>query len=235
MRMHVCSTSLSDRGESIPYPGHNAQCVLTTTDGRAADLWNQGALDGTLYSMGHDPSVRVRRAAVRLAQHIVLPSGSPGAGQLMRALARKTCDRDGGVAVLALELIGQLPWTSLAECLTPHEWCSLVQAALTALAAPPKQGSGASAHTLSAAGRQQLLQLMRGVLLRADISDHGQRSSSSLQKPLLGPDLGHVWMSRSKTEPVGLSGCRTLLLLVLRDASMAEVCEHLACSLQGSS
>ncbi|KAG2488441.1 hypothetical protein HYH03_012948 [Edaphochlamys debaryana] len=75
----------------------------------AAALWDPVALDALLFCVGHDPSVKVRRAAMRVVAQVVLPAGGGGAARLARALASRLRDRDAMVSDRALELLTQLP------------------------------------------------------------------------------------------------------------------------------
>ncbi|KAF8062803.1 hypothetical protein HT031_004133 [Scenedesmus sp. PABB004] len=130
--------------------------------GEQLQLWCAASLEGVLFCLSHDPSVKARRAAVRLLQHVALPAGSREAGRVVRALGAKARDRDaGGVAAAALELLVQLPPATLCAELAGADWHGVVAAGLEALSDARAGGA------LSATGRRQFAALLRAVLLAA--------------------------------------------------------------------
>ncbi|GLC36399.1 hypothetical protein PLESTM_000439400 [Pleodorina starrii] len=76
---------------------------------QAALLWSAASVDALFFSLLHDPSIKVRRVAMRLVSLVVLPAGGDGAIRLARVLLMKLRDKDALVSDRALELLVQLP------------------------------------------------------------------------------------------------------------------------------
>lgn len=95
-----------------------------------SQLWCDDSLEGLLYSLNHDSSIKVRRSAMKLLQLVVLPSGSHAATHLIKTLSAKVCDKDSTVGQAALELLVQLDARMICNVLTASQWSAVVQAGL---------------------------------------------------------------------------------------------------------
>jgi hypothetical protein len=84
-----------------------------------------------------------------------------------------------------------------------------------------KHAAGANRVLLSSAGQQQLLQLLRDVLL-CDAAE-AQRSQQQLRS-----QGARQWLVSSAGRAVGVGGCRQLLLMLLQDDGLDGACSRLA-------
>ncbi|KAJ9519761.1 hypothetical protein QJQ45_013472 [Haematococcus lacustris] len=100
-------------------------------DRRHAALWSDYGVEVLLYSVMHDPSIKVRRGGLRLLTTIALAQDSSTANQLVQVLLSKMRDRDGLVRDAALDMLLQLPASLLTSCqCSEAEWLWLMSQAL---------------------------------------------------------------------------------------------------------
>eukprot|EP00775_Hariotina_reticulata_P002282 gene2282-2593_t len=106
-----------------------------------SQLWSDDCLTGLFFCLSHDPSIKVRRAAVQLMQLVTLPRSSGAVEQLVRALGLKVCDKDAVVSITAFEMLVQLDASVLCSCLTASQWCRVVLAGMELCCNSHSQGS----------------------------------------------------------------------------------------------
>lgn len=151
------------------------------------------------------------------ASAVAVPGGGPAAAALVQALSLKCRDKDGQVALAALELLLQIPLQMLAATLDAEAWRECVLAGLTAAAggggagtavAAGKRAAGSgSAAALSCEGRAALFGVLQAVLSGpTTVAPHALRG-------VPGGGRGAV----------GLDGCRREVLQLLHNPAHGAV------------
>lgn len=226
-------------------------CLLVIADDGSlhSQLWCDDALEGLLYCLNHDASIKVRRTAMKLLQLVVLPSGSHAAVHLVKTLAAKVCDKDTTVGQAALELLVQLDAEVICSVLAASQWSAVVQAGLQLCSSPEEDGNNQALGKLSrqvrkqsasqamcSDGQKQFLALLKSVLL-FDAADnesistaappgHGQEQLKQLHS-MQGHQIGQ-WLMASANRVVGIGGCRIVLLLLLQNPELEMLCHAVA-------
>ena len=151
-------------------------------------LWPAQALDTLLLALGRDPSVRVRREAMRLLCSATARVGSPEERALVAAVAARCRDRDGGVREAAWAMLHQLSPQSLRVALPAADLAHLVDLALLAgagggppasLRAPARQRAA-----IAALARDTLRRYLPGQPEADGGSDGGQDGNGAWAKQL---------------------------------------------------
>lgn len=190
--------------------------AATAGDEALSCLWCAESVDGLLCCLRCDPSIKVRRAAVAVLQLVVLPQGCRSGRALVESLAERVCDNDTCVAASVLELLVQLPLGLLCGCVPARQFCAAVQASAELCCG----GGGGGAAVVPAATRAQFLSLLRELLLYSGSGDACEERRAWLASQVVAPHTAQAWCASAAGAPVGLAGCRMLLLMMLQDPQL---------------
>ncbi|GIL89199.1 hypothetical protein Vretifemale_17043, partial [Volvox reticuliferus] len=194
---------------------------------QAALLWPRAAVDALLFSLLHDPSIKVRRAAIRLVSLVVLPAGGDGAARLTKTLLKKLRDKDALVSDRALQLLVQLPPALIITAVNAPEpngggrigesgWSALMKHCIGALAAAaavtadldchefPKSGLVADADAGGSGGAlsdrtKNYVKLLRAILRTAAEETVAATAAAGGAKSAVAPPPGQL------RDPLGTS------------------------------
>lgn len=227
-------------------------CMMTTLvvitgfaddDTLHASLWSEECVGAVLYCLRHDPSIRVRRAAMSLMSSVALPAQSPSASHMMEVLAMKARDKDPTVLAAAMELIVQLPASTVVSNLTAVQWVGVVQAGLHLLAAGGEpmaastRGSmdgkdietGRGTSNRKSSGCVTWSQFGKGLFL--DMLRHVLMSQEEDGQPLT-PVTSCSHIVQSNGRPAGVTGCKHILMCLLAEPNnecmISKVLEELS-------
>ncbi|GAB4823043.1 hypothetical protein N2152v2_010089 [Parachlorella kessleri] len=208
------SCSLAVRIEGLQAMNKACDGYLRDTAGdreAAVALWTPSSLQSLLFALNRDPSIRIRREAMRLLTSVSAQVGSPQEEQLLHAVSLRCRDKDELVRCQAYQMLVQFPAATLHACLSEATWFGLLNFGLTvkcenALTAqrpatgrpPTKAGMGGGKHGSDIhAAAQQLLGLYlfsercegAGLGGRAQEGDGGEQGAG-------GGDVPAGWLER---------------------------------------